>query len=199
MAEDNAIAIFRLEPKFDGGATKREGRPVYREVPWIEIIIPGNNKDIVERPVTDADKRRFPIQWANFQNHVEAPLEGTPVKEVPWLGRAQVAMLEHLNILSVENLAGLGDSEIQNLGPGGRDLVAKAQNWIDMAKEGAAGTAAISEMKLLRAKIEELEEKNAALEARVANMPVTEDTPDPKPPRATRTKKPADEEETVNG
>ncbi len=197
--EDNAIAIFRLEPKFDGAASKKEGRPVYREVAWVEIIIPGNNRDIVDRPVTDDDKNRFPMQWANFQNQREEPLEGTPIKEAPWLGRAQVAMLEHLNILTVENLAGIGDVEIQNLGPGGRDLVAKAKNWIEMAKEGAVNNAAISEMKLLRAENEELNEKINALMAKVANMADPEDTPakSPAPKRATRTRTPV--EENVDG
>jgi len=176
--EDNAIAIFRQEAKYNGAKSKAEGRPIYDEHPFVEIIIPGNNKDVVDRPVTEEDKKRFPNQWAAFSNRTDGEItEGTPVKEAPWLGRAQVAMLEHLNVFTIENLAGLGDSEIQNLGPGGRDLVAKAANWIDLAKEGAMNNAAISDMKNLRAENEELRDKIGALEGRLANIEASDDTP----------------------
>src|SRR6266481_6333615 len=62
------------------------GRPIFDEVEHIRIIAPGGKDNINDRPVTLADKRRFPRQYAAFKaGQSQIAASGTPLTEVAWV------------------------------------------------------------------------------------------------------------------
>jgi hypothetical protein len=162
------MAEFFTEPVQQMAESKAAGRPIFKDVPHIRIRYPGDPTRETIRPVrTDPnrsrpyppDPERFPRQWAAFQARQVQPLEGTPLEQWPPLSRSQVLELKAVHVHTVEQLAGVPDSAMHNLGMGGRSLRAQAQAWLADAKDGAATAA-------LAAENEQLKERLAALEAR---------------------------------
>lgn len=133
---DNVIAMFEMRAEADKATSKAEGRPIFREVPYITILIPGDRDQVVRR-VREGDKTRFARQWEQFEKRGLTATNGTPLEQWPMLGVAQVAQLRALSVLTVEALADLSDAGLAKLGPGGRELQGQARRFL----EYAAGTA----------------------------------------------------------
>lgn len=128
--EDNTIPRFYMRAVQDPLETERQNRPIYKEVPYVEIIVPGDKNNRPDVKVTDEHKRRWPVQWEKFQISKREVLEGTPIESWPLLNRAQVAEFKALGILTVESLAGLDDLGVQKLGPYGLNMRQRAKQHI---------------------------------------------------------------------
>lgn len=153
---DACIPLFEMKAEEDKQASLQEGRPIYREVPYVTILVPGDKDQIVRR-VRDADKERWPTQWAAFEARQEQVTEGTPLDQWPQLSVSRIAELRALNILTVEALADVADSSLHKLGPGARDLKEKAKRFL------SAASGVSSEIEKFKERIEKLEEENARL------------------------------------
>lgn len=130
----------------DQEATKKEGRPIFKDCEWIRIQQPGNLLTTIERPVRPQDKARFPRQYQMFKVDAEAmQIEGTPLAEWPLITRAQVEEMKFFKILTVEHLAELSDAVCQKM-MGVQSLKAKAKDWLATAK----GTKGQKDIKALR-------------------------------------------------
>ncbi len=165
---DSAIPMFSMRPKLDGPATKTAGHNVFRDVPFVEVVVPGDTKSMVDRPATDADKERWPTQWARFERaSADAPQrDGLPIDEWPVVSPAQAMNLKVQNIFMVEDLAAVDDNNIAGI-MGGLALREKARAYMERAADGAETNAAIERMKLLTAENAELADKNRMLEAQI--------------------------------
>jgi hypothetical protein len=143
--------------------SEEEGRPIFEDVEYITIFIPGDAKTIVERKVTEDDKIRFGREYEGWQRTKQNLVEGTPLSEWTLLNPAMVLMLNSLNIMTVEELAGLknNDAKIQNIGTGGRKLVNQAVAYLESAKDAAATSKLVAENEALKERIDTLE-KNLA-------------------------------------
>jgi hypothetical protein len=159
----DCIAFFHYEQRVDPGATEREGHPVWVDIPYVRIISPGNDKEIVNRAVQEKDKQRWPERWAAFSAGEKIELDGTPIKEWPQIGKAQAATLESMKIFTVEQLSEVSDQSISTLGMGMMDLKNKARAWV----EWQAGEASVQKYAQRNRR---LEEKNQALENEVAAL-----------------------------
>lgn len=156
-APDGCIAIFEMRPKEDSAATKREGRPMFVEVPYVTIMVPGD-RDKIERRVREEDKQRFAEQWAQFEaTRLSTGTSGTPLDQWPALSVTQRAELVALNIPNVESLAMISDGNLEKLGPGARELRDKAQNFLDFAKDAANPDGVIAQRDAAQERIRELE------------------------------------------
>lgn len=85
------------------------GRPIYDDVEFIKIF---NSKDnIIDRPVRDTDKQRWPRRYAAWKSgNQEAGVSGTRLEHWPVLTRAQAEELKYFKIFTVEQLAEWPDS-----------------------------------------------------------------------------------------
>lgn len=127
---------FSLFPQIDQEASTKEGRPIYTEVPYITIMVPGE-RDVVHRAAWERDYNRFPMQWAAFNNKKDQDaVSGTPLKLIPWLSSAQVKELEFFNCYTVEQLANLADSAAAKF-MGIQALKQRAKDYVIAAKEAA--------------------------------------------------------------
>lgn len=144
--------------------TEEAGHPVFEDVPFIKIQVPGDPTTVVDTKLRDHHKRRFPRHWAHFQQYQNAaPVMGTPLAEWAAVSRSQADNLKVVGVMTVEQLADLTDAQIQRIGMGGEQLRRKAQAWLKQAQEGAGALASAGRMS-------ELEESNKMLQAQVAEL-----------------------------
>ena len=146
----------------------KAGRPIFYDVEWVKIYIPGDASTVVSRKVTDEHRERWPVQYQAFKRGQQQAVTGTPLEEWPVLTRARVAELKAVNILNVETLASLNDDAITRLGMGTRELVHRAQVFIKSAKDAAVQGKLIADLErkqqqidAMQAQIDDLAEKLA--------------------------------------
>lgn len=142
----------------------QEGRPIFRDTDYVKIFVPGDNTTVIDTPVREEHKARFPIQWAHYQNKHggDAREIGTPLTQWSRLTPSQCEELRALKFFTVENVAGASDSQLQSIGmAAGMDPHAfrdAARRFLAVAKDDSTAAAA-------EAKAKALEEENAKLKA----------------------------------
>ena len=152
----------------DNFQTEKEGRPVFRDVTYIQIYTPGNQLNIVDRPMYGADKARFPLQWAHYVNtHGEGGTKaiGMPLEQWPLLTAAQVAELKALKFMTVEQLANASDAQLATIhmiaGMAPAVLQIRARAMLQSATDTALPQQQAAELAKRDEKIKELEAKDA--------------------------------------
>lgn len=140
-------------------ASKQQGRPIYVEKTLVRIMVPGDLKNIVERKATDEDKRMYAREWSAFERQETMAMEGTPLEQWPLMSRHVVRQLKGSAVYTVEQLAGLDDVKLMEVGVlGGRTLRKQAQEWLRNAETGAVSTALVAENDTLKQRVTNLEE-----------------------------------------
>lgn len=112
--DEKVYAEFYIHPKRNPQKSLDAGRDIYEDTPYVKIMAAGDKDNIVQRPVRDTDKQRFPKQWQAFVNKEEQVQEGTPLAEWAGISRSQVEELKFYNIRTVEALANMPDSANAN-------------------------------------------------------------------------------------
>ena len=153
--DETLLVRFYLHPKQNRVKSEAEGRPIFEDTDYIEIMQPGNKDSIIKRPATEMDKQRFAEHYRKYEaRQSQDHIEGTVIDQAPFVTRAQVEELKFLNIRTVEQLAGLSDSNAQGI-MGIQALKQKAKDWLESAsdnatKEALAEQKAINEALLAR-------------------------------------------------
>lgn len=129
------LVMFYMEAVKQEVASAEAGRPIFKDVPMIKILIPGS-KDPTVQKVNENYIRRFPRQWERFQKQMEQIVDGTPLDQVPFLTVSQIAELKAYNCFTLEQLAGMSDQAGQKF-MGIQSLKAKAQKYLDAANNAA--------------------------------------------------------------
>lgn len=116
QGDDKLHVRFFTLARIDVEASTLENRPIFKDVPYIEIMMPGDKNNIVVEPVWEQHKQRFPTQWDQFKRGEEQQVRGTPLKVAPFLTPALVAELNLMKIVTIEQLADLGDNALNFMG-----------------------------------------------------------------------------------
>ena len=127
--DDKLHVRFFMRPRIDVEASNKENRPIYKDVAFIEIMVPGDKNNIVLAEVWDQHLRRFPKHWAQFQAGLKDQVVGTPLKVAPFLTEAHVEELAYFKIRTVEQLANLSDTNMTFMGA--RELQQQAKKYLD--------------------------------------------------------------------
>jgi len=107
--EKNPVQFY-IYPEQNFAKTEAEGRPIFQDTEYIRIF---NSKDnIIERPVRDTDKRRWPGQYNAWKAGGESTpgAAGTRLEHWPLMTRAQVEEFRYFKIFTIEQLAEHPDS-----------------------------------------------------------------------------------------
>ena len=156
-AGDKSVFVkFYIRPFQDEEKSAEEGRPIFKDKEYVEIRTPGNETNIIKRPVTDMDKQRFRGAYAAFKAGDAEQIIGTPLTETPWITRSQVEELAYLRIRTLEQLANVGDDVCTRL-PGMFKLKQRAQAALERAEKTAPFIAMQKENEDLRNKLAALE------------------------------------------
>jgi hypothetical protein len=167
--DENLYVQFFTAPLQDKERTEEEGRPIFKDVDMIRIMVPGDKDNIIERAVRQGDSQRFPKQWEAYKQGREEALEGTPLEQWPMITRAQVEELRFFHVKTVEQLANISDSNAQKF-IGIQALKTRAAEWLEAAEDGAPISAMAAELEKrdekinsLTATIEQMQEEMKAL------------------------------------
>ena len=67
-ANSRLAVYFHKKLRQNTDRTAQEGRPIFDELVYIKKMIPGDNLNVIDRPMYESDKGEFPLQWAHFVN-----------------------------------------------------------------------------------------------------------------------------------
>lgn len=157
---------FFIKPVENVRRSKEEGRPIFEDVEYVRIALPGDSKNERVAPahemhyVSHAKQQmtyaqRFRAAYEAFKDEREDFVHGTPLSAVTFISPSQREELAQQKVRTVEQLAGLQDRAIARMGPGWRERVEQAQAFLKRSE----GTA---EVEALRAEIEALRKMVAA-------------------------------------
>lgn len=151
---DAGLVIFFFEEAIEDEAqTQVQGRPVYKTVDFIRIVMPPTQFDPTREEyigtVTNREKNRFPQEWAEYEANKLDPTDGTPIKMWPAINISQVKELAAVGVRTVEELAELSPRDVKD-NPWIDSLHKKAVEWINATTDN-------DELLRLSARIDELE------------------------------------------
>jgi hypothetical protein len=171
--DENLIVEFYMEPVLQGHESEKEGRQIFKDVPFIWIRFPGDRTrerrrrvDMRGKDGAIPDPDRFPRQWSAFQRKHAQVQEGTPIENWGPISKSQALTYKGLNVHTVENLAAVNDTALHNLGHGARMLRDKAIAWIKASKDSAETMRLAAENQQLRDDLAALKEQVAELAAK---------------------------------
>lgn len=165
--DDKLLVKFFRRPRRDEEKSREQGRPIYVETDYIQIMQPGNKDSIVERPARSADKQRFARHWQAYESRTGSEtMEGTPLEEWPAISRSQVEELKFFNVHTLEQLVGMSDSNAQGI-MGINLLKERAKKFLEVAEDSAAAEQLLEQQReneQLRATLAEMQARLEALE-----------------------------------
>lgn len=175
-ADSTMIVRFYMEAVKDDAASKAEGRPIFRDVPFVRISAPGDMTNaVVRRAWLDeskpkiCDSLRWPKQWAMFRAGIDPDSKeaGTPLAQLPGITKAQVEEFAHFKVRTIEQLANISDEHLSKF-RGGHAFRQRAQAWLDATAGNAPIEKMRNELEQRDSLIAKQSEALAALEARLA-------------------------------
>lgn len=162
QGSDSALwAIFKTVQEPMAFLSEQEKRPIFKPYEYIEIHLP-EGKNVVSRRATDADRRRFPQQYAAFKaNQTQTPI-GTPLESWGVIDESRCYELKALKIFTVEQVAEASDQTLQVMGPDARNLREKARGYLTVKERAAQASIVEEENAALKARLAAIEERIAA-------------------------------------
>lgn len=148
--------------------------------PFVRIMRPGDQTSILEVPVREVHKQRWPERWLSWQIQEGMITGGENVpgwKVDDWdeLNAEQKREMKYLRFYTVEMIAGASDDQLRRLGLGGMGLREKAKAALrqklsqDVREQVAAKDKEVSNMK----------EQMAQLQAQLEKLTQAQNTPAP--------------------
>ena len=164
--DETLLVKFYTKSVQDRERSERRGRPVFREVEYIDITVPGQ-RNSVRRPATHRDKQRFPRHYQAFKQRIEIPEEGTPLAEWGLISRSTADMLAFSNVKTVEQLAEVPDNIITDFMNGlslkqkAKDFLQRTKNDVTIGQLEEALRERDDKLSALMERLEELEKAHA--------------------------------------
>jgi hypothetical protein len=172
-------------------ATNKLGRVAFDKILRIHISVPGQ-KDVqcyeVDREYPEGwthpnpdlkNGRKNEMMYKRFGKYIEeykrnsslVAVSGTPIEKWAMVDVRQCAMLKSLGVHTVEALSDITDSNIANLGMGGRELVRKAKDWLQTAQNSAVSTQMAAEKRAVEDRFAILEQNYKELAEAMCALP----------------------------
>ena len=134
--DDKLIVGFYKRAVLNQARSRSEGRPIHEGRDFVKIQHPGETLNVVDRPVQDNDKQRWPRQWHSYQQGVRQTPDGVPISLLFPAKPEIETMLRGYNIHTIEQLAGLSGEAISTVGMGAQEWVNAAQRYMERADKG---------------------------------------------------------------
>lgn len=181
---------FRRDGREDRAASIEAGHYIAKDVDVV-LITPRGSKDCIERDVAEylpylqqqVRAGRFEQSWLNdfkasyaaWQEGLEIPESGFPLRNWPLLSPSQLSTLLNVQVRTVEDLAEANEEILARIGMGGRVLKEKAKGWLAAGQDSGKLAERITALETsLQSAIERnklLEEKLAATAAQLQKAP----------------------------
>ncbi len=134
------VCLFYTRPVHNPAKSRESGRQVFEDQAYVRIAPPGERFNIVDRPVREDDKRRFPLQWHQFTQNKQQIPDGTPVEQLYPEHPAIAATLRANAVHTIEQCAALSGPAIDSIGMGAQQYANDAKKYIELANKGVSAT-----------------------------------------------------------
>lgn len=166
--------IFEEVAVKDEAESLKAGRPVHIGVDFVSIANPGSRdchtepvKGYIKKNPQDEEVRKLYERWLDREKR--NVIQGTPLKELPFLGRAEIADFHAQNIFSAEQLVGMNDStkhRFHNI----NGVIAQVDAYLKLSADTAHATKLAKENEEKNAEIAFLKEQMKELREAVASL-----------------------------
>ncbi|MDD4519893.1 MAG: hypothetical protein PHI50_03295 [Alphaproteobacteria bacterium] len=137
------------------------GFPIFETCLYVEIKMKDNTTEIFNQRA-DKDKiKRFPLEYALYQQQKEQEHKGTPLSQYAFLSLSQIEALKARGIFTIQELSALEEEKVRQLGI--QKEVHLAQKFIDFTKNSAVLLKWEEQEKKLKDEIKTLQEKITVL------------------------------------
>ena len=108
----------------------------YKGKPFVRIVVPGDKTNVIDQPVKEYHKSRFPRQWLYFQMKnsgdqvVGTMLEAWNQAQPLELTTGQMEELQILKFRTVEQVATASDAQLQRVGMGAVGIRERARTYL---------------------------------------------------------------------
>jgi hypothetical protein len=161
--DDKLYVRFFMDIIPDDDATKATGVRKFRDVEMIQIMVPGDKRNVTIRVARDEDKDRFAALYERFQkSQDQEALAGFPLTEWSALSRATIEELKYLGFRSVEHIANASDS-VLGKHPGLRELQKRAKTFLEAQASAAP-------LERLQAELKTRDDAMAGMKAQMEEM-----------------------------
>lgn len=175
---DAALSVlFYSKPQQNNFESEAQGRPIFFDADMVKIFLPGDDKTVIDTYAREDHKRRFPLQWAHYQNKQEGDqrLAGkTPISQWQRITPAQAEELRAMKFLAVEDVANASDGQLQAIGmiagQSPHSFRAAAQTYLRMASGEAAETKATAALAAVTEENASMKEQMAQMQAQMAAL-----------------------------
>lgn len=173
---------FYQKPIQNNFKTNLEGRPIMEMRDFILIEVPGNQTLTIDTFATEGDKKRFPIEWARYQNEkTDGDIEGTLLSDWPVINAATAAELKHFKFYTVEQVATASDAQLNTLG------MAAGMAPFTLRDKAKAFLASAKDTALVQQQADELSKRDeiiARMQAQIAELAQQANKPKAAPKKA---------------
>lgn len=136
--DDTLWVKFENRKYLNAFKSEQEGHPVFEMREFVTIQAPGDQLSAVDTFATDKHQKRFPRQWAQYQNtQTTGVVNGWAIETWPLVTSAQAEELKYRKFMTVEMLAEAPFNLVQSMGMGFIELQNKAKVAIANAKDGS--------------------------------------------------------------
>jgi len=169
---DDVLTVkFYIKSEYNEFESTKQGRPIFYEADFVQIMKPGDSTTIIEAPVRPEHKIRFPRQWAMFQEGRKTEqLVGTPVEQWTAISRSQADELKGVRFYTVEQIANASDLQAQAMGMNGPMYRQKARAFLESAKDSALSQFQATELAKKDQQIKDLTDTVARLAQTVESI-----------------------------
>jgi hypothetical protein len=111
VGDEKLYIVFHKKTVQNWPESRRQQRPIFKEVDYVRIHIPGDRFNVQDIKVTPPVASRFKEKyqrWLKTQDNDH--VDGTPLEQWPGVTRSQVEELKHFHVRTVEQLAQMADS-----------------------------------------------------------------------------------------
>jgi hypothetical protein len=164
------VVLFYFKPVHQPGPSMAQGRQIFKDEVYVRIAPPGERLNIVDRPASNIDFQRFPIQYQQFRMKQEQMPEGTPIEQLYPDKPSVAATLRAYNVHTIEACATLSGNAIDSIGMGAQGYVNDAIKYIEVAKRGVSAGEFRKELEDRDRQIIRLTENNALLQQQVNTL-----------------------------
>jgi hypothetical protein len=165
---DKNFVRFYKKPILNKEKTKTEGRPIYEPAEYVEIHIPAEPQNVVNSPVQEKHKARYPQQYEAFlKDQDQDAASGTLLSAWGMLTPERIEELKYFKIVTVDQLSSVSDVNMGKLGPKARQEREAAKNFLDAAKGNAPVMKLQAQLEEKDARLQALEEQLKELAAQV--------------------------------
>lgn len=164
--DDKGLFVeFYMRPVRQNFESEKANREIHLDKEYVKITCPGAPPRVVDREATAVDKERFERQYSAFKRQEQVVMHGTPLTELPFIGKAQALNMKAMGIMTAEQLSELPDQALEAIGLGARELREKAKAFLSKATDGEEISRLVSDNKNLLSQMQAMQAQLSQLTA----------------------------------